>query len=128
MIYLHLAYWHLATIVPAFFIGTYLLLRRKGTPGHRLLGKLYMLLMLATALITLFMSAQVGPTLFHHFGFIHIFSLLVLYSVPAAYLAVRSGNIKKHRGNMVGLYIGGLLLAGSFALMPGRLLHGWVFA
>lgn len=28
---------------------------------------------------------------------------------------------------MISLYVGGLLIAGSFTLMPGRLLHGWVF-
>jgi uncharacterized membrane protein len=127
MAYLELAYLHLATIVPAFLLGTYLLLNRKGTPRHKLLGKVYMLLMLVTASITLFMSAQVGPRLFGHFGFIHIFSLVVFYTVPAAYLAARSGKIRSHRANMMGLYVGGMLIAGAFTLAPGRLIHGWLF-
>jgi uncharacterized membrane protein len=127
MSYLQLAYFHLGTIIPAFLIGTYLLINRKGTSGHKLLGKIYMGLMLFTAMITLFMSAKVGPTLLGHFGFIHIFSLSVFYTVPAAFVAVRNGNIKAHQGNMLGLYIGGLLIAGSFAFMPGRLLYGWLF-
>ena len=62
-----------------------------------------------------------------HFGFIHLFALLVLYSVPAAYYYVRKGNIAKHRQEMIGLYIGGLLIAGSFAFMPGRLMNQWLF-
>ncbi|TQV65758.1 DUF2306 domain-containing protein [Exilibacterium tricleocarpae] len=128
MSYLQLAYFHLGTVFPAFLIGTYLLANRKGTPGHKLLGKIYMLLMLVTALVTLFMSAEVGPTLFGHFGFIHLLSFLVLYSVPAAYFAARDGNIKKHRANMVGLYVGGILIAGTFTFLPGRLLHGWFIA
>ena len=127
MNYLQLAYWHLATIIPAFLIGTFLLLNFKGTPLHKLLGKCYMVLMLLTATITLFMPAVVGPTLWGHFGFIHLFSILVLYSVPTAYIAARNGNITKHKSNMVGLYIGGILIAGSFTFMPGRLLHLWVF-
>jgi uncharacterized membrane protein len=127
MSYLQLAYFHLGTIIPAFLIGSYLLINRKGTSWHKLLGKIYMGLMLVTAMITLFMSAKVGPTLLGHFGFIHIFSLSVFYTVPAAFVAVRNGNIKSHRGNMLGLYIGGLLIAGSFAFMPGRLLYGWLF-
>ena len=73
-VYLPLAYAHLATIVPAFVIGAYMMFARKGSPRHRLLGKTYMLLMLATAVITLFMPALVGPTLLGHFGFIHLFS------------------------------------------------------
>jgi len=39
MSYLHLAFLHLATVVPAFFIGGYLLWARKGTPRHRRLGR-----------------------------------------------------------------------------------------
>ncbi len=127
MTYVQLAYFHISTVIPAFLIGTYLLINRKGTSRHKLLGKVYMVLMLVTALITLFMSAEVGPTLFGHFGFIHILSLLVFYTVPAAVFAARNANIKAHRGSMLSLYIGGILIAGSFAFMPGRLLHSWLF-
>lgn len=86
-----------------------------------------MVLMLITAVIALFMPSQVGPALFGHFGFIHLFCLLVFYSVPTAYLAIKKGNIKRHRRAMLGLYIGGLLIAGAFTFTPGRLLHHWLF-
>ncbi|HKY54673.1 MAG TPA: DUF2306 domain-containing protein [Anaerolineales bacterium] len=127
MTYIQLAYLHLATVVPAFVIGAFQLSRRKGTPSHKLLGKVYMVLILATGLITLAMPAAVGPRFFGHFGFIHAFSFLTLYSVPAAFLAARRGDIRAHRANMIGLYIGGILIAGSFAFAPGRLLHEWLF-
>ena len=127
MTYTQLAYLHLVTVVPAFFIGAFQLLRRKGTPSHKFLGKTYMVLMLATACITLAMPAQVGPRFLNHFGFIHIFSLLALFSVPTAYIAARRGNIKAHRGAMISLYIGGILIAGAFAFSPGRMLHEWLF-
>jgi uncharacterized membrane protein len=126
--YLPLAYAHLATVLPAFVIGTYMMFARKGDRFHRLLGKGYMLLMLTTAIITLFMPAAVGPKFLEHFGFIHLFSVLTLTSVPQAYFAARSHNIKAHKSAMIGLYVGGILIAGSFALMPGRLLHSWLFA
>ena len=42
MTYMQLTYLHLGSLVPAFVIGTYLLLNRKGTPVHRFLGKIYM--------------------------------------------------------------------------------------
>lgn len=127
MTHLQLSILHLATVLPAFFLGTWLMLRRKGTPLHRLLGKIYMGLMLLTALITLLIPARVGPQFFGHFGFIHGFSLLVLVMVPSAWVAVRRGQIVRHRRMMVGTYVGGLLIAGSFALMPGRLLNDWLF-
>lgn len=125
--YVPLAYAHLATILPAFAIGTYMLIRRKGTPLHRLLGKIYMVLMLVTATITLFMPAAVGFRLLNHFGFIHLFSVLTLTSVPLAYFAAKRHDIPSHRRNMIGLYVGGLIIAGGFAFMPGRLLNTWLF-
>lgn len=128
MTYKALAILHLATILPAFLIATYLLSRRKGDAQHRMLGRCYMLLMLISATVTLFMPAQVGPALMGHFGFIHLLSLLVFYAIPAALLGIRSNNIAKHKRAMIMLYVGGLLIAGSFALMPGRMLHDYLFA
>jgi uncharacterized membrane protein len=127
MTYTELAYLHLATIVPAFAIGAFQLIRRKGTSAHKLLGKIYMVLMLATGLITLAMPAHVGPRVLNHFGFIHIFSLLAIVNVPMAYIAARRGNIRAHRVAMLGLYFGGILIAGAFAFTPGRMLHAWLF-
>jgi uncharacterized membrane protein len=127
MTYIEFVYLHLASILPAFMIGTYLLLNKKGTKSHRLLGKIYMLLMLETAIVTLFMSAEVGMRLFDHFGFIHLFSILTLYSVFAAYWAIKHGNVRMHRKNMIALYVGGILIAGAFTFAPGRMLHGWLF-
>jgi uncharacterized membrane protein len=122
--YITLMYWHLGTIVPAAAIGGLLLAFGKGTPFHRMMGKIYMALMLLTAFITLFMSAEVGPTLLNHFGFIHLFSVLVIVTVPRAYIAAKNHNVQSHKYSMLGMYVGAVLLAGSFTLMPGRYLHG----
>lgn len=127
MTYMQLAYLHLATVVPAFGIGALQLWNRKGTPSHKLLGRIYMALMLATGLITLSMPAEVGPRFLNHFGYIHIFSFLALFGVPAAYIAARRGYIRAHRFAMISLYVGGILIAGAFAFSPGRMLHGWLF-
>lgn len=93
MSYLQLAYYHLASVFPAFFIGTYSLCSHKGTPIHKLLCKVYMVLMFVTALITLLMPAKVGARFLGHFGFIHLLSLSVIYSVPMAWLAARRRSI-----------------------------------
>lgn len=127
MSYLQLAYIHLVTVLLAFALGTILLLQRKGTVLHRSIGKCFMALMLATAIVTLFMPAHVGPRFLGHFGFIHLFCVLVLYSIPSAYFAIRKGNVVEHKANLIGVYVGGILIAGAFALMPGRLLHKWIF-
>ena len=127
MTYTQLAYFHLATVLPAFVIGAFQLLRRKGTHVHKILGRVYMLLMLATGLITLAMPAAVGPRVLNHFGFIHIFSVLAVCGVPFSYFAARRGWIRAHRFSMLSLYVGGILTAGAFAFSPGRMLHTWLF-
>jgi uncharacterized membrane protein len=127
MTYTQLAYLHLATVLPAFGLGAFQLLGRKGTRNHRVLGRIYMLFMLATGFITFSMPAKVGPQLFHHFGFIHIFSVLAIFGVPIAYFAARRGYLRAHRFAMIWLYVGGILIAGAFAFSPGRMLHKWLF-
>jgi len=128
MSYTVLIYLHLATVVPAFFVGTYLLANQKGTPVHRTLGKLFMGLMLGTAFISLFMSAGEGNRIFGHFGFNHLFVIPVAIFIPRAYFAARRGDIRTHKGSVIGVYAGALLIAGAVAILtPGRLLHGWLF-
>lgn len=114
---------HLITVVPCFFIGAYLLSVKKGTKIHRKLGKVYMILMFTTAIITLFMPALVGPQFLNHFGWIHLFSFLTLYSVPTAIIAIKKGQIKRHKLKMILLYIGAIIIAGGFTFSPGRYLH-----
>ena len=118
---------HVSTIGPAFLEGTYIILNRKGTKLNKRLGSVYMGLMLLTNLVTLLISAQVGPSLFDHFGYVHLLSLLVLCSVPSAYFFIKVGDVEAHKWNMIGLYIGGLLVDDTFALMPGHLLNNQLF-
>ena len=68
MAYSTLMNLHLLTVIPCFFIGAYLLMARKGSSIHKGLGKVYMGLMMTTAIITLLMPSQVGPRFLGHFG------------------------------------------------------------
>lgn len=120
-------YAHLITVVPCFFIGGYLLAVKKGTPFHKSLGKVYMTLMFTTAIITLFMPAFVGPQFLSHFGYIHLFSFLTLYSLPTAIIAIKKGQVRKHKVKMIILYMGAILIAGGFTFFPGRFLHTFFF-
>ena len=119
MLYEFLMYAHLITVVPCIFIGAYLLLVKKGTAIHRKLGRVYMILMLVTAVITSFLPAAVGPQFLNHFGWIHLFSFLTLWTVPTSYTAIRKGNVKLHQRKMVLLYFGAIVIAGGFT----RYLH-----
>lgn len=115
---------HLLTIIPAALIGAFLFINRKGSTGHRKLGKIYMVLMGFTALWTFILPAEFGPRLFNHFGMLHLLSVLTAWTVPTAWRAAKRGDIKAHKGAMIKLYVGGVLIAGSFAILgQGRYLN-----
>jgi uncharacterized membrane protein len=122
-LYYTLMYIHLVTVIPCVFVGAYLLLFSKGTKWHRSLGKYYIISMVITAVVSLFMPAMVGPQFLGHFGWIHLFSFLTLWSVPTAYIAIRKGQVKKHKIKMILLYIGALMIAGGFTFVPGRYMY-----
>lgn len=128
MDYFTLMIIHLITITPCIILGAYLLIFPKGDSAHRSFGKIYLSLMAFTAFITLFMPARVGPSLFSHFGWIHLLSLLTLYTVPTALIAIKKGDIKSHKRKMIILYFAAILIAGTFTLMPGRFLHDLFFS
>jgi uncharacterized membrane protein len=86
-----------------------------------------MLLMTVTAMIALFIPAGVGPQFLGHFGYLHLLSVIVLWTVPTAFLAVKKGKIKEHKRKMVILYVSGIIIAGGFTLFPGRFLHQFFF-
>ena len=119
--YDQLALVHLFFIAPAPVLGAYLLLVRKGTPKHRLLGKIYMAGMFISAIVSLFMPAKVGPQFVFHWGWIHLLSWWTLISITVALWAIKKGDIRTHRNFMVGLYVG-MMIAFVFTFSEGRLL------
>ena len=92
--------------MPCSLIGAWLLLRRKGTPIHKRLGKVYVVLITFSSVVAAAMPALVGPTLWGHFGFIHLFCVVVFVSVPLAMWSIKRGDVKTHAGTMRGLYLG----------------------
>jgi uncharacterized membrane protein len=111
---------HLATIIPSFFLGTWLLFAsRKGSRLHRGLGFLYLSLMTITATAAIFIR-----DLNHgNFSFFHLFIPLTYWGVFGALWNVRRRDINGHKRAMLGLYIGGILVAGALTFSPGRMMH-----
>jgi uncharacterized membrane protein len=117
---------HLATVIPALLLGPVVLWRRKGDATHKLLGRVWAALMLVTAIASAFIRTPGAGIAGTGFSFIHIFTIWTLVNVPLAVLAARRGQIARHRGMMTGLYAG-LVIAGAFTMIPGRLLGSLVF-
>jgi uncharacterized membrane protein len=110
---------HVATVIPAALLGPYIFLGRKGTPRHKLLGRLWLSLMVVTALSSFFIHSI---RLWGDFSPIHILSAVVIVSSFLAIYHARTGNIRAHKSTLISTYIGGIFGAGVFTFWPGRLM------
>ena len=119
---------HAATVVPAFFIGTWqIFLSRKGAPFHRAMGYVYLALMTITSVAALFVHSLMPKSPFFGMSPIHLLVPLTLFGVVGALRGAWTHNVKLHRSAMLGVYIGGILIADTLAFMPGRIMHAVVF-
>lgn len=115
---------HLATVLVALVLTFVLLPLKKGTALHKLLGRIWAVCMLTTALVTFAINSFDSPL---GFSFIHLFSIVVLISVPYAIFAVRRGKVGAHKKAMLGVVFGGIGIAGAFTLTPDRLIWEVLF-
>ncbi len=115
---------HMIAAIVALVIGGVIFFNPKGTPKHKALGKTWVVLMVIVALTSFFISELKtwGP-----FSPIHLLSVLTLSTLVVAITAIRKGDVKRHKSAMLGLYFGGLVLAGLFTLMPGRVINRMLF-
>ncbi|ANI21700.1 hypothetical protein AB870_25880 [Pandoraea faecigallinarum] len=110
---------HVGTAGVAILLGVGVLLLPRGTPRHRWMGRWWALAMVATA-VTSFGIRELGKG---HFSWLHGLSVYVLINLALAVNAVRRGNVRAHRRQMLGLYAG-LVIAGVAAVaVPGRPLN-----
>jgi uncharacterized membrane protein len=116
---------HVATVLPAALLGAYLLLRPKGTPRHRLLGKIWMALMVVTAVSTFFIHEL---NMFFGFSPIHLLSIATLFGAWQAILAARRHDVQTHRRIVKSMYFGSIVIAGLFTFVPGRIMNEVVFS
>ena len=115
---------HVATVVPAALIATYLIFAsKKGAPLHRALGYVYLSLMTVTAITTLWIHSLMPQKPFFGFSPVHLLIPLVLIGVYGALRAARAHQVSRHRRAMLSVYFGGILIAGGLTFLPGRIMH-----
>lgn len=115
--------FHVATVVPCVPLGLYLLIARKGTPMHKALGKLWVALMVITATSTLFIHEGMA------LSWIHIFVPMTYRASWIIISSARKGDIKRHKAEIVSLFLGALMIPGVFAIiLPGRLMNVMLFS
>jgi uncharacterized membrane protein len=113
---------HVAAVLPTIPLGGWLLLARKGTALHKQLGKVWMGLMVVTALSAIFIQSSGS------FSWIHLFVPLTLHAAWKVMQTARKGDIRAHKAHLVRTYLTALLIPGIFAFaVPGRLMHVLMF-
>ena len=105
--------------VAAFVLGLAVFFRRKGGSVHRWLGRVWVAMMGVIAVTSFFINEI---QLWGPFSPIHILSVITLFGLVSSIRAIRSGRVKEHQNTMRNIFAGGLVLAGAFAFLPGRLM------
>jgi uncharacterized membrane protein len=115
---------HAFAAMGAFVLGLIQFAAPKGTLPHRTLGFIWLALMLTVAVSSFWIHSirWVGP-----FGPIHLLSIYVLIMIPLAVYFARNHKIRGHAKTVIGMFVGGLVIAGLFTLVPGRIMHAVAF-
>jgi uncharacterized membrane protein len=108
----------------AFALGIVQLSAPKGTIPHRTVGWIWVMLMLAVS-ISAFFIHQIrlwGP-----WSLIHLLAIFTLITLAIAVWNAHRHRVPQHRNAMIAIFLGALVIAGLFTLLPGRIMHAVVF-
>jgi len=104
----------------AVILGGIQLSMKKGGTIHKLLGRIWVGLMLIVATTSFFIHEI---KLWGAYSPIHLLSLWTIFILGVGIYYVRVGNIKRHKQVMIATYFFALILTGFFTLYPGRIMH-----
>ena len=111
---------HAIMAIIAIILGGIQLSMKKGGTIHKLLGRIWVGLMLIVAITSFFIHET---KMWGDYSPIHLLSLWTIFSLGLGIYFVRVGNIKRHKQVMIALYFFALILTGFFTLYPGRIMH-----
>lgn len=109
---------HMAVAIGGILIGGWAMLARKGTQRHKLLGRGFAILALATALTSFFIHEIRTWGLWSP---IHLLSVFTIFMVWRGIVLIRAGRVAAHQSHMQIIYLSGFVVASAFTLLPGRL-------
>lgn len=110
---------HTAFALGAVLLTIAIFTLRKGSPLHRTLGWIWVILMGVVALSSFAIHelGLIGP-----FSPIHLLSIITLITLFRGVTAARRHRVKDHRRAMITLVFGALIVAGGFTFLPGRIM------
>ncbi|MBR0747785.1 DUF2306 domain-containing protein [Bradyrhizobium japonicum] len=115
---------HAFAAMAAFVLGLVQFAAPKGTLPHRTIGWIWVGLMAVVAASSFWIHQirLVGP-----FSPIHLLSIFTLVMLPLAVWRAHTHRVADHRRIMIMTFVGALVIAGLFTLMPGRIMHRVIF-
>ena len=111
---------HAIMAMIAIILGGIQLSMKKGGPIHKLLGRIWVALMLIVAITSFFIHET---KMWGDYSPIHLLSLWTIFILGVGVYYARVGNIKRHKQVMIATYFFALILTGFFTLYPGRIMH-----
>ena len=111
---------HAIMAIVAVILGGIQLSMKKGGSIHKLLGRIWVGLMLIVAISSFFIHEI---KLWGAYSPIHLLSLWTIFILGVGVYYARVGNIKRHKQVMIATYFFALILTGFFTLYPGRIMH-----
>lgn len=111
---------HAIVAVLGLVLGAWVMLARKGSPRHKLMGRAFGVLALATAGTSFFINEI---RLWGPFSYIHLLSILTIVLVWRGVVAIRAGRVQAHQRAMRFTFFGGFIIAGAFTMLEGRLTY-----
>lgn len=115
---------HVAGAISALLIGTILMIGPKGRNYHKVLGWMWVVAMAITAISSFFITGLMGKW----YSPIHALSAWTVLALPFAIAAARRRKIQEHRKTMTGMFFGGIIIAGLFSFLPGRIMWSLFFS
>ncbi|WP_084399496.1 DUF2306 domain-containing protein [Henriciella aquimarina] len=115
---------HVAAALTTLAIGIYLMVAPKGFRLHRTFGWAWVVSMAVTAGSSFFISTLFQTSL----GPIHALSAWTMLGLPMGIAAIKRRDVARHRKDMTNMFVGGMVIAGLFSLLPGRLMWHVFFA
>ncbi|MEM6760977.1 MAG: DUF2306 domain-containing protein [Pseudomonadota bacterium] len=111
---------HVVMALCALCLGPVALWRKRRDRAHKIIGYVWVMALAGAALSSFaipssFTSLGAGP--------IHLLSVYALLSLGTAMRAIWWGDVARHSVIMAQLYARGVVLAGAFTLLPGRVLQ-----
>jgi len=115
---------HAFAALAAFVLGLVQFTAPKGTLPHRIVGWSWVVLMLIVSISAFFIHELRiwGP-----WSPIHLLAIFTLVMLPPAVLRARRHEVPQHRRAMISIFVGALVIAGLFTLIPGRIMHAVLF-